>query len=152
MSLALELHELQPEDRYRSPYARGVPGYLHDAWWTHLDFALDDPNAHFLVITDGEEEVARALVLEHRIATSFVDFDARVPTIEIDKFAVRQHLWLNGHGRSAVDLIRRRWASFQTVAFSLDADHFWRKIGFTERRRVDGGSGYKPFYVAPRLE
>lgn len=152
MPTKLDLRQLRPEDRYASPYDTSVPGYLHDTWWTDLDFALNDPKANLLVIADERGEVARALVLEHRIVTQFREFDGSIPTIEIDKFEVRRHLWKNGYGRDAVELIRRRWASFQTVAFSLDADHFWEGIGFKEKRRRDDASGYKTFFIAPSLD
>ncbi|MFN3949133.1 hypothetical protein [Microbacterium sp.] len=147
----LRVNFLHPVSRWASPFDLSVAGYAHTRWWEYVDWALGRLGVSFLVIANSDEEVARALVLERRIETQHALFEASRPTIEIDMFEVRRHLWGSGVGRGCVDLIRETYAAHQTVAFSLDADGFWESIGFSRKHRLDDEVGHSPLYVASPL-
>lgn len=143
------MRELFRDSLYESAFEESDDFY--DGWWTDVSGAHEvSRGLHFLSFTQGDTELVRATVMERAdIADVFAEFDPSQPCLEIELIETNATMRKDGHGRRAVELIRRRWAQHQIVAFSLDADYFWSGVGFTEKARLDGGIGYSPLFVAP---
>lgn len=138
----VELH------RVNEAFDVSVPGYERD-WWSDLGWAMS-AQPKFLVAFVEDEEVARSVILEHKIQVPIADFDARHPTLEISRFEVRGDRRRRGIGRAAVATIREMWPQHQLVVFS-DQDGFWRRAGLMEHGRI-GGVGHEPsIFVAKPL-
>lgn len=140
----MQLVELERRG-YESPFPPGVAGF-DDAWWRSLDWAVRRPHVGYFQMICDKEEVARAVIIEDRLRSNYLDFDTTAPTVEVDKFEVRADRRGQGVGRRAVSLLRAQFPTQQFVAFSHQADAFWERVGFELKRRTDSGERHSPLY------
>ncbi|QNJ90997.1 GNAT family N-acetyltransferase [Mycolicibacterium fluoranthenivorans] len=137
------------------PYRSGTPPFpLRDGYKFGWRSLMRDPDkaTYFEVLRD-RTAVARVETDENSYFDCYVGVPSnlRITALEIQLIDVLEQHRRQGIGRAVIEDLSRMYPDRRLVAFSEDADEFWRHLGWDRfERRVDDPrypSASRPLYV-----
>lgn len=132
---------------YESPFDPELEGFTAAWWFGHSHHLTHVPDVYLSFEFDGAEVARAHLDPEAQVDDIYVGFTPPLRVVDIVFFEVRADCRLRGVGRAALDLIEARYAGRVLVAFSMEADGFWRRTNFSYRPRRDPSPLYSPLFV-----
>lgn len=133
---------------WKSPFPPNAEGFTSQ-WWD-MPVRSKNPNANeFYHWTMDGREVARALVkpgekIFDRYEGIYAPFEL---VCNLQFFEVKGDLRIRGIGREAIRQLEIEFFDQTLIAFSEQADRFWRSVGWQLCPRVDHDPRYRPLFV-----
>lgn len=143
----LEFCEIFQKNDFESAFSNGVRGF-DDEWWQGSHSRVGEVRDEMFVAKGPHGEVARVRVNPRRVlCEAYEGFATPKDAVEIVFIEVRSDQRRRGIGELAVRHIKERYPGRDLVAFSEEADEFWRRIGWTQHPRQDGDTYYRPLFA-----
>ena len=137
------------ENRYRwKPFVHN-PQFV-EPWW---DRAGSSGNPHYILATDGADEVARIeLQYPHRVGTIYRGVpDLGPKAMNLQLIEVALNFRSKGVGTRVVRKLASSYPAYRLLAMSEGADAFWASLGWSRYDANRPRHSYRPLFVAPKL-